>query len=334
VTIRQRALRSTAVLTLVLAAPFAYAQGNEKDADAERLFNEAKKLMEEKKFAEACPKLESAYRKDQQQGTLLNLAYCHSEMGSKWQAWVEFREAESKATEKQRKDFAHEKMKELEKGLSRLIIDPQTRYELTEVYLEDRRIWDAEKGIPFYAEPNNNRKVIFHAKGKKPAILLISVGTPKEKMQHIVVPEMADEEPIVVAPPEAPAPAPPPPRPPPPEPPPSTWSGQKTLAVVLGIGGVAGVAVGTVFGLKTMLGSCADGARKADGSGECLAADRNDASTQAAIATVGFIAGGALLAGAVVVWVLAPSGAKTGALVKPSITASVGPSWAGLQGRF
>jgi hypothetical protein len=330
VTIRQRALRSAAVLTLVLAAPFAHAQGSDKDADAERLFNEAKKLMEEKKFAEACPKLESAYRKDQQQGTLLNLAYCHSEMGSKWLAWVEFREAESKATEKQRKDFAHEKMKELEKGLSRLIIDPQTRYELTEVYLEDRRIWDAEKGIPFYAEPNNNRKVIFHAKGKKPAILLISVGTPKEKMQHIVVPEMADEEPIVVAPPEAPAPSPPPP----PRELTSEGAGQKTLAVVLGAGGLVGVGVGTFFGLKTMLGSCADGARKPDGSGECLAADRNDASTQAAISTIGFIAGGALLAGAVVVWILAPSGGKTGALVKPSITASVGPSWAGFQGHF
>jgi serine/threonine-protein kinase len=151
-------------------------------------------------------------------------------------------------------------------------------------------------------------------------------------MQHIVVPEMVDEEPIVVAPPETPAPPPPPP-PPRPEPK-STWSGQKTLAVVLGAGGLVGVGVGTFFGLKTMLGSCADGARKADGSGECLAGDRNDASTQAAISTIGFIAGGALLAGAVVVWILAPSGSKSGALVRPSITASVGPSWAGLQGRF
>lgn len=329
-TIRKNAF--AAVLTLILAAPPAFAQGTDKDADAERLFNEAKKLMEEKKFAEACPKLESAYRKDQQGGTLLNLAYCHQEMGSKWLAWVEFREAESKSTDKQRKDFAHDKMKELEKGLARLVVDPQTKYELTEVYLEDRRIYDAEKGIPFYAEPNNQRKAVFHAKGKKPAVLLISVGSPKDKMQHVQVPEMADEDPIPAAPvaeSSSPAPA---PLPPPAEPT-SSWSGQKTLAVVLGALGLGGVAVGSVFGIKTVSGPCADGP-EADGHEPCSKEQRSQASTDAALSTAAFIAGGALLTGAVVVWILAPSGGKTGALAPASITAKVGPTWAGVGGTF
>lgn len=330
-TIRQSALRTAAVLTLVFAAPLAYAQGSEKDADAERLFNEAKKLMEEKKFAEACPKLESAYRKDQQQGTLLNLAYCHSEMGSKWLAWVEFREAESKTNDKSRKEFAHEKMAALEKGLTRLVVDPQTKYEVTEVFLEDRRIYDAEKNTPFFAEPNNQRKVVFHAKGKKAATVLITVGSPKEKMQHIQVPEMADEDPVAIVPPTETPNTSPSSSPPPAGESGSSWNGQKTLAVGLGAAGVVGVAIGAIFGVKTMTGACTDG----PGGEPCSAQDRSDASSSGSISTIAFIAGGALLAGGVVVWVLAPSGpAKSGGLVKPSVGASFGPTWAGLRGTF
>lgn len=319
---------------MVLAAPLAHAQ-SEKDADAERLFTEAKKLMEEKKFAEACPKLESAYRKDQQGGTLLNLAYCHQEMGSKWLAWTEYREAESKGGDSKRKDFAHEKMKELEKGLTRIVIDdPTKKYELTEFTLEEKRIYDAEKGLPFYAEPNNQRKAIFHAKGKKPAILLISVGSPKDKMQHIQVPDMVDEDPIPpTPPPETPTIAPPPPAAGDKG---SSWSTQKTIAVAVGVVGVVGVAVGGIFGLKTMGSGCND-----DGVGNnCTRADRDSASSDGSLSTIGLIAGGALLAGAAVLYFTAPSqpnanaNAKTGALFSPTITAKVGPTWAGVGGTF
>jgi hypothetical protein len=154
-------------------------------------------------------------------------------------------------------------------------------------------------------------------------------------MQHLVVPDMADEDPIVATPIDT---SPGNTSAPPPPPPPgngSSWSGQKTLAVALGVGGLVGVTVGSIFGLKTMLGSCNDGKNGVDGGTYCSSNDRNAASTEGAISTIGFIAGGALLAGAVVVWILAPSGsAKTGALVNPSIRASAGPSWAGLQGTF
>lgn len=338
-TIRQPAFATAVVLGLVLRASFAHAQGaTDKDADAERLFNEAKTLMEAKKFAEACPKLESAYRKDQQQGTLLNLAYCHKEMGASWLSWVEFREAESKATDKQRKDFAREKMKELEKGLARVVVDPQSKYDLTEVDLEDKRIYDAEKYTPFYAEPapqqgaSAQRKVIFHAKGKKAAILLISVGSPKDKVIHVQVPEMAEEDPVVATPiAEGGSGA--------PQPSPSqgdntsSWSGQKTLAVVMGAVGLGGVVIGSVFGVKTMTGSCADGT-VANGGSVCTPDERSSASGEAAISTVAFAAGGALLTGAVVVWILAPSGSKTASAPPASLSATVGPSWAGLRGTF
>lgn len=332
-TLRHSVLRSAAAAVLILAAPFARAQTPiDRDADAERLFNEAKTLMEARKFAEACPKLESAYRKDQQQGTLLNLAYCHKEMGASWLAWVEFREADSKSTDKQRKEFAHEKMKELEKGLSRVMIDPQSRYDVTEVMLEDKRIYDAEKGTTFYAEPGQ-RKVIFHAKGKKPAILLISVGAPKDRVLHIQVPEMAEEERVPVGPVESPAPAPAPAPSPPPAAEASSWSGQKTLAVIVGVAGATGLVVGGIFGMKTILGACNDG-KALEGGQPCSAEARNDASNEAAVSTIGFVAGGVLLGGAVALWLTAPNKKTSGGLLPRSITAHVGPTWAGLRGTF
>lgn len=331
---RRSLLRSAAVLSLTLSTSIAYAQ-SDRDADAERLFNEAKALMEQKKFADACPKLESAYRKDGAQGTLLNLAYCHKEMGSSWLAWTEFREAESKATDPKRKDFARDKMHEIEKekALSKVVVDPQSKYDLVEVFLEDRRIFDAEKSSPFFAEPGQ-RKAIFHAKGKKPAILLITVPPAKEKMLHIQVPEMVEEEagapPLVVDGPGAVA---PPTSTPPPAAEKSSWSGQKTLAVVAGVVGVGGLAVGSIFGLKTMTGACADGP-EVKGGGRCTSEDRASASTDGTISTIGFIAGGAFLAGAVVLWITAPSGKQVG-LTKPvRVMPSIGAGWAGLNGTF
>ena len=53
-------------------------------------------------------------------GTLINLAFCHKEQGASWYAWLEFREAEVKATElnrADRRDFAHARLVELEKQL-------------------------------------------------------------------------------------------------------------------------------------------------------------------------------------------------------------------------
>jgi hypothetical protein len=315
-----------------LAASFAHAQSTEKDADAERLFKEAQTLMEARKFAEACPKLESAYRKDQQLGTLINLAYCHKEMGAPWLSWVEFREAEAKATELKRddrRDFARQKMKELEKGLTKLMVDPTTKVELYEVDVEDRHVFDAEKSAPFFAE-SGQRKVTFHAKGKKVATSLVNVGSPKDKMQHIPVPDMVDEDPVVATvetPPTTPV-------KPVDQPPPTTessgWSTQKYIALGVGGLGVVGVVVGSIFGIKTLTGKCTDG----PGGDPCTRSDRADVSSTAAVSTAAFIAGGALLAGGIVLWVTAPSGSTTSSASGLTVRAEAGPTWAGVHGTF
>ncbi|MGA7121998.1 MAG: hypothetical protein WBY94_17955 [Polyangiaceae bacterium] len=115
------------------------------------------------------------------------------------------------------------------------------------------------------------------------------------------------------------APAPPPPREPrekrvdepapPPPPPHDTGLGtQRVLAIVAGGLGLAGVGVGSVFGLQAM-------SKRSDAQRACLdvcmdqsGADKwSDALKTARISDIAFVVGGAGLIGGVLLWVTAPS---------------------------
>lgn len=110
------------------AAPPSLAQvpaGNA--AMAEALFREGQRLMFEKRYPEACPKLAESHRLDPAGGTLLTLAFCHEAEGRTATAWTEFREAEAVALREGRRDrqaAAREKADALEPRLSRLVIQP------------------------------------------------------------------------------------------------------------------------------------------------------------------------------------------------------------------
>jgi hypothetical protein len=315
----------------------ARAQAPNKDADAERLFQEGQKLLEERRYGEACPKFQAAYAKDHQLGTLLNLAYCHKEQKSYWDAWLEFKEAEVRAIElnrPDRRDFARQRMAELEGFLVRVVVDPQTKLELTDVLVEEHRVPEAEKGVVFFAEPGS-RKFTFRAKGKKDREETFKLATTKVRAaQHIAVPAMEDAE--------AP---PPPPAPPPPEPTPVVvqpqvehGSGQKTLALALAGFGVVAIGVGTVTGLMTLSNACTkssqkdnpDGCQQNDTGREL--ADRGRAT--AMISNISFAAGGAALLGALGVYLLAPSGKTSTTAMRPSVTPALGMGYAGVSGVF
>jgi len=319
--------RLRAALVAFFVSSVALAQPLDKDADAERLFREGQKLMEERRYGEACPKFDLAYRKDQQLGTLLNLAYCHKELGTTWLAWVEFKEAELKAIElkrSERRDFARQRMAELERSLAKVVVEPTTKVELVEVLVEDRHVPEAEKSTPFAAE-SGTRKFTFRAKGKKPAVQLVAVTKGTTPMK-VAVPEMEDQ------PPEPPAPPPPPPRVVVIEKPAAPARGrdgatQKVVGLVTGGVGLIGLGIGSVFGVKTLGNNpCKDG-RPAAGATEpsCTQSERDAVSTDAAIATTGFIAGGSLAVLGAILYFTAPKPTKTGAV-------RVGP--AGLEGSF
>jgi hypothetical protein len=347
-----RWLGSVACLALATAlSPTAAGhQALDKDADAERLFREGQKLMGERRFGEACPKFEAAYRKDQQLGTLLNLAYCHKEQGAVWQSWLEFKEAEVKAIElkrNDRRDFARHRMAELEKSLARVVVGPTDKVELTEVLVEDRRVPEAEKGQTFAAEPGQ-RKLTFRAKGKKQVVQLVNI-VKGDRPQRISVPDMADEQEPIVAPAEVAKKE---------STPPVTGevtatqradgSVQRIVGLAtIGVGAV-GLTVGAIYGLRTLNNECTDGQPaypNAPGP-SCTAEERDRYSETGAISTVAFIAGGALVAGGLLLYFMAPS-SKSRATVGGASRARDGPrranlrvlpeigaGWAGVRGAF
>ncbi|MCA9585973.1 MAG: hypothetical protein KC657_11500 [Myxococcales bacterium] len=319
------------VAGLLAWAPEAAAQDSK--ADAERLFREAQTLLERGRYGEACPKFESSYKKDRQLGTLLNLAYCHKQEGRQWFAWLEFKEAELVAAaqgRKERVEFARARLAELEKTLPRAKLSLNKSVQLTQVLVEDRTVPDAENGAVFTMDPGE-RKIVFIAPGKKPATKLVNV-TKSDRPLKISVPDMED------APPDAPPPAvepdePPLDKPKPEQPPadkPRDGSSQRTLAWVSFGGAAVAAGIGSVFGL-TAVNKFAevDPLRSVCRPGACSATDsaawtkiQEEASSAATVATIAFVAAGALAVTGVVLLVTAPprdAPAKGGITVQPIV---------------
>ncbi len=103
-------------------------------------------------------------------------------------------------------------------------------------------------------------------------------------------------------------------------------SSQKTIGLVVGGVGIAGLAVGSVFGL--MASSKWSQAQK-----DNLESEKNSADSLATISTVAFIAGGVLVAGGAILWLTAPSGSSATTV---GLVPSVAPGGGGalLRGTF
>jgi len=97
---------------------------------AEGLFQEAKLLMEQGRYAAACPKLAEAQALHGGGGTLLALALCHEGENRLGTALVEFREAHAgaiRAARKDRADLADEHIRGLEARVSRVLLAGRPR---------------------------------------------------------------------------------------------------------------------------------------------------------------------------------------------------------------
>ena len=99
--------------------------GSEAAAAAELLFTTARTLLDQKRYEEACPKLEESQRLDPGVGTLMYLGHCYEQIGRHASAWSTYRAAQSAALQVgqlERSKIARQRADELEPRLARIVV--------------------------------------------------------------------------------------------------------------------------------------------------------------------------------------------------------------------
>lgn len=286
-------------------------------AAAQGLFYEARTLMGQNKFAEACPKLEESMRLDPGIGTQFNLADCNEHVGKITSAWAGFLEvaAQSKVSNQgERERLARKRAAALEPRIPKLVVEVSGAPQGLEVKRDGVAVGSAAFGTAIPVDPGSHR-ISATAPGKQPWETTVNVA--EAKTARVVVPR---DLPNAVA--GAPIGAPPATASATPAaadaapqafPPPVVESGstQRTLGwIVTGVGAV-GLGVGAGFGLSSL--------GKRDESREHCVADacnatgvglRDDAIRNGNIATISTIAGGAVLLGGIVLVLTSPKGSE------------------------
>jgi hypothetical protein len=300
-------------------------------AEAQVLFDEARKLMNKGDFAHACPKFAASQQADPAAGTLLNLANCYEKNGQTASAWVTFKDAAAAARTSNHRDWetrASEHVAKLEKVLSRLTVrlggdaSSPAAAQLT-IRRDDTAVGSALLGTAIPVDPGTHT-VDATAPGKKPFHISIDVAAGGER-KEVIIPALED------APAEAP-------------PPVATSDGasgtptlggqssdggnQRTVGIVLGGVGLAGGIVGAVTGIVA-IGKNSSAKSICPDAGACPSQaavnDSNSAHSFGTVSTVSIIAGGAFFAGGVVTYLLAPrhpSATSASSATSPSVTAA------------
>jgi hypothetical protein len=308
---------SMAVLGLFLATPSALAQTSGDKAAAEALFTAGRDLMNAGKFADACTKFEASQRLDAGLGTLLYLADCYEKANRLASAWATFKEAESIAmgrSDEGRAQVARQRYSAIEPKLSKLWIkvadgnDPAT-----DVRRDGEPVPRESWGIALPTDAGDHL-IEASAPGRKPwSSKVVVAGEGNNVAVDVPVLETA---PVTATTPSTTTSA----APIEPAKPSDTGGGngpstQRTLGLVFGGVGIAGVALGSYFGLRAKsknhdsLADCqADNHNLCTSDGVNL---RNAALSSARLSTAFMIGGGALLVGGVVVYLTAPNKKST-----------------------
>jgi hypothetical protein len=304
-----------------ITAP-ALAQTGGSKAAAEALFTEGRSLAQAGKCDEAIPKFQASQKLDPGVGTLLNLAECYEQVGKTASAWAEYREVISLARlagSKDREELAMQKAKAIEPKLSRLAIKVSGDASGMSITRDGEALEAAELGVAIPVDPGNH-VIEASAPGKQKFSQTVEVGKDADS-KVVEIPALADggeagpgpgggDQPASSS---------------------SDGSTQRTIGLVMGGAGIVGVGVGAFFGLSASSkwsdakDKCSDYPYGCGSDGVSLADDAKSAGT---ISTIGFIAGGVLLAGGAALYFTAGSGDDK------SVAVGVGPGSLRIKGRF
>jgi hypothetical protein len=336
---RFRLSRSLAGIVFLLAQSVSAEPSVADRAVAESLFQDGRQLLDRGEVATACMKFAESHRLAPALGSLLNLAACHERLGKTASAWVEFSEAATlseRAKEHERAAYAAERANALSRELATVTITVKAADADRVVTLDGREIRAGTFGTPIPIDPGEH-VVSASSPGRPPFEKRFSVARGRSATT-IEIPVLSPAETA------------------PPEPPlaratvPATSKTQPSKAsrvmpaedqeaslapwLVAGGVGAAGIAVGTVYGLKTFREKRTVD-RECPGDGlDCsslLGLSANERAHDAAlISTIGFGVGAAATA---VLGYLFFSGSGDRPAPSATVSAQIGPYGAHVLGR-
>ncbi len=284
-------------LAFALATTLAGAAAADGPTEADRLFDEAAKLVTTGDYVDACPKLERSQALDPGLGTQFNLADCYEHVGRTASAYLLFREvavAARAAGKAEREQSSRARADALEDKVARLVVHAPPITGL-EVRVDGHAVTPDEKGLPVDPGPHT---VEASAPKRDPWRSRVDVAAGAGSVVA-EVPELAHAKPpaptIVV------------------RVDPSRGSTQRTIGWIVGGLGVAGVVVGSVAGIVSIdkhgkaKDACPDKTRCPDAASAAL---WTDATTAGNVSTVGFVVGGVGIAASAVLLLTAPKADK------------------------
>jgi hypothetical protein len=316
-------MKRCVVLVLALLLVGAHARVAEAEpqtapaaAQAQVLFYKARALMQQGRYAEACPALEASVHLEAGIGTRFNLADCNEHIGklaSAWAGFVDVAAAAGASHQTDREAVARKRARALEARIPKLVVDVTRAPAGLEVTRDGVAIAASNYGVEVAVDPGDH-----HVKATAPGkhAWETDVHMEEGKVVHVAVPsDLAPVERTMfvnsAATPEAPT---------DPEGAPRAFpaaivepasSPQRIAGWVLAGAGVVGVGIGAGFGLASI--NDRNGARdhctgdRCDSDGVSM---RQDAISNGNIATISMIAGGAAIAGGLLLVLTTPTKAE------------------------
>lgn len=300
-------------LACSVLAPPALADGGDKAA-AESLFQEARGLMDQKRYPEACAKFTESLRLDPTLGTKLNLARCHESEGKIATAWAEYREVvvlARQAGQTERADAAEELSKKLEASLPKLKVEVPKATPGLVVKRDGTEVGAGSLGTALPVDPGEHT-IVASAPGYTEWSTKVQVAADGGE-KAVTVPA------LVAAPKEGPEKA-------------GGSSALGTVGLAVGGAGVAALVAGGVLGGLTL--ADADKARSDPTlcpDNLCSPAGRevvNGAETKGLVSTILLAAGGVMAAGGVTLFLVGRSKAP-----EKTASAASGPRPPASRGR-
>lgn len=299
-------MKPTLVLILLAAGGVASADNKSK---ADELFKQAKKLMAEKRFNDACPKFEESYKLDPGIGGELNIGRCYEEWGKLGRAYHAYAEAEkqAKAASDPRAAKIHDLVTGIEPQVPRLMIHipPESETDGLKLSIDGNVIDKENYGNAQLVDPGP-KQVDYTLPGgfKKSTLIPVERGSttdvtlelPKAKAKPDKGGDKEQDKVITTTAPEP-------------------GRTQRIAGIAVGATGVAMMGVSTYLALAArskykdaLAANCNNAADMCNAQG---LKDTHDARHNANIATIVFSVGVAATAGGVVMYLIAPKAASS-----------------------